>query len=132
MKKRCHKFSLKPHTADCCTRVHPRFFDQVGHETMYASSGNKHFFAKSCQTKIMSRAYKKWAQFLKIQYLKNQNYQKVFFNKVRSLSKIFFIDFFSKRFYQFLTQTNDFESKDFEILEEVVHNFGKSDDDMIQ
>ena len=21
-----------------------RFFDQVGHETMYASSGNKHFF----------------------------------------------------------------------------------------
>ena len=25
-------------------RVRPRFFDQVGHETMYASSGNKHFF----------------------------------------------------------------------------------------
>ena len=24
------------------TRVRPRFFDQVGHETMYASSGNKH------------------------------------------------------------------------------------------
>ena len=24
------------------------FFDQVGHETMYASSGNKHFFTKSC------------------------------------------------------------------------------------
>ena len=28
------------------TRVRPRFFDQVGHETMYASSGNKHFFTK--------------------------------------------------------------------------------------
>ena len=28
-------------------RVSPRFFDQVGHETMYASSGNKHFFTKS-------------------------------------------------------------------------------------
>ena len=27
-------------------RVHPRFFDRVGHETMYASSGNKHFFTK--------------------------------------------------------------------------------------
>ena len=27
-------------------RVRPRFFDQVGHETMYASSGNKHFFTK--------------------------------------------------------------------------------------
>ena len=30
------------------TRVCPRFFDQVGHETMYASSGNRHFFTKSC------------------------------------------------------------------------------------
>ena len=29
-------------------RVRPRFFDQVGHETMYASGGNKHFFNKSC------------------------------------------------------------------------------------
>ena len=29
-------------------RVCPRFFDQVGHETMYASCGNKHFFTKSC------------------------------------------------------------------------------------
>ena len=27
-------------------RVRPSFFDQVGHETMYASSENKHFFAK--------------------------------------------------------------------------------------
>ena len=25
-------------------RVRPRLFDQVGHETMYDSSGNKHFF----------------------------------------------------------------------------------------
>ena len=30
-------------------RVRPRFFDQVVHETMYASCGNKHFFTKSCQ-----------------------------------------------------------------------------------
>ena len=30
------------------TRVRPRFFDQLGHETMYASCGNKHFFTKSC------------------------------------------------------------------------------------
>ena len=28
------------------SRVRPRFFDQVGHETMYASSGNKQFFTK--------------------------------------------------------------------------------------
>ena len=30
------------------TRVRPRFFDQFGHETMYASSENKHIFTKSC------------------------------------------------------------------------------------
>ena len=29
-------------------RVRPRLFDQVGHETMFASSENKHFFTKSC------------------------------------------------------------------------------------
>ena len=34
--------------ASARTRVRPRLFDQVGHETMYASSGNKHFFTKSC------------------------------------------------------------------------------------
>ena len=71
------------------SRVLPRFFDQVGHETMYASSGNKHFFNKYCHC---------------------QTYQN----------------------YEFLTQKNDFESTNFEMLEEVVHNFGKSDDDMIQ
>ena len=26
-----------------CNRVRPRFFDQIGHETMYSSSGNKGF-----------------------------------------------------------------------------------------
>ena len=33
---------------DLVIRVRPRFFDQVGHEIMYASSGKKHFFTKSC------------------------------------------------------------------------------------
>ena len=46
-----------------CTyiRVRPRFFDQVGHGTMYASSGNKHFLTKLVivrPTKIMNRADK--------------------------------------------------------------------------
>ena len=36
------------HFRNLTTRVRPRFFYQVGHETMYASSGNKHFFTKSC------------------------------------------------------------------------------------
>ena len=31
------------------SRVRPRFFNQVGHENKYASSGNKHFFTKSCR-----------------------------------------------------------------------------------
>ena len=29
------------------SRVRSRFFDQVEHETVYASSGNKHFYTKS-------------------------------------------------------------------------------------
>ena len=32
---------------------------------------------------------------------------------------------------QFSTMKNDFENQNFEIFEEVVHNFGRSDDDMI-
>ena len=30
------------------SRVRPRFFDQVGHQTTNASIGNKHFFTKLC------------------------------------------------------------------------------------
>ena len=40
------------------SRVCPRFFDQVGHESMYASSGNKHFFTKSCHR----QTYKNYEQ----------------------------------------------------------------------
>ena len=29
-------------------KVRPRFFYQVGDQNMYVSSGNKHFFTKSC------------------------------------------------------------------------------------
>ena len=29
-------------------RYRPRFFDQVGHQTPYASMGNEHFFTKQC------------------------------------------------------------------------------------
>ena len=54
--------------ADPNNRVRPRFFDQVGHKTMYASSGNKHFSLNLVivrLTKIMNRADKNWAQFSK-------------------------------------------------------------------
>ena len=56
---------------------------------------------------------------------------KTFFDKSWSPSRIFFIESFLERFDQFLTQKNDFESTNFDMFEEVVHNFGKSDDDMI-
>ena len=61
------------------TRVRPRFFDQVGHETMYASNEKKHFplnLVNFRLAKIMNRAEKNWAQFYEIKYLKNQNFQK--------------------------------------------------------
>ena len=41
------KYSILNMSIDVKTRVCPRFFVQVGHETMYASSGNKHLFSKS-------------------------------------------------------------------------------------
>ena len=37
----------------------------------------------------------------------------------------------SERLLQFLMLKNDFESTNFAIFEEVVHNFNRSDDDMI-
>ena len=42
-------------------RARPRLFDEVGHETMYASSRNKHFSLNLViirPTKIMNRADK--------------------------------------------------------------------------
>ena len=39
--------------------------------------------------------------------------------------------FFLERFDKFLTQKNDFESTNFEMFKEIVHNLGKFDDDMI-
>ena len=70
---------------------------------MHASSGNKHFFTRSyhCQT--------------------YQNYE-------QSLQKLGTI---LEIFDQFLKQKNDFESTNFELFEEVVHNFGKPGGDMI-
>ena len=39
---------LRPNVGCIFNRVRQRFFDQVGHETMYVSWGNKNFFTKSC------------------------------------------------------------------------------------
>ena len=48
-------------------RVLSKFFEQVGHETMYASSGDKHFsliLVVVRLTKIMNRADKKLGTIL--------------------------------------------------------------------
>ena len=47
-KKTPHFNTLETVVKTIQTRVRLRFFDQVGHETMYSSSANKHFFTKSC------------------------------------------------------------------------------------
>ena len=77
---------------------------------MHLHSGNKHFFTKLCH----HQTYR--TQFQKIMCFKNQNVQKTFF---------------LEEFDQFLTQKNYFESTNFEMSEEVVHNLDKSDDDII-
>ena len=73
-------------------------------------------------TKIMNRADKNWANFQKIKYLKNENFQKHLFIKSWSLSPIFSKNFL-ETFDQFSTLINDFENHNFEMLEEVFHNF---------
>ena len=55
-------------------RVRPRFSDQVVHKTMYAFSGNKHFFNKSCHR----QTYQSYEERTKI----GHNF-KYFFGKIQ-------------------------------------------------
>ena len=64
----------------------------------------------------MNRAKNNWAHFLL---------------KVGLLVQYSSKNFFLARFNQFSTLKNDFENQNFEMFEEVVHNFGKSDGDII-
>ena len=73
-------------------------------------------------TKIMNRANKYWAHFW---------FSKNLFFKSLSPSLILFTEKKSERFCWFLMLKNDFASMNFAIFEEVVHNFGRSDNDMI-
>ena len=63
------------------SRLGPRFFDQVGHETMFASSGNEHFFTKSYHRQTYQnheQSRQKLGTILtKTKYLKNRNFQKI-------------------------------------------------------
>ena len=84
-------------------------------------------------TKIMNRVDKNWAHFQKLQYIKNQNFQKTFSIKVGLLVQYFSKNFSLERFDQFSTLKNDFKKpQNFEMFQEVVHNFGKSDGYIIQ
>jgi hypothetical protein len=68
-----------------CSRYHPRFFDQVGHQTTYASMGNKHSFTKSWHRKT----YQNYEQSTKIgQIFRKQSTLKVKVLKKKSLIKV--------------------------------------------
>ena len=81
-----------------------------------------HFF--DLPTEIMNRADKNWAHFQKTEY---NNLINVYWR----LGLIFFIKKWD-RFDQFQKLKNDFKSQNFAIFDKVVHNFGKSDEDMNQ
>ena len=72
-------------------RYLPRFFDQFGHQTTYASIGNKHFFTKSCHR----QTYQNYEQ--RPQRLQNSDFQSHF-----SASKIngIFLNLFFCEEYQ--------------------------------
>ena len=82
-------------------------------------------------TKIMNRSDKNWAHFQKTKYFKIQSFQKISFIKVDLLVKYSSQKKKSERYGWFLMPENDFESTNFAKFEEVVHNFGRSNDDMI-
>ena len=79
----------------------------------------------------MNRADENWAHFYKTKYFENQSFQKISFIRVDLLVKYSSQKKKSKRFGWFLMLKNDFESTNFANFEEVAHNFGMSDDDMI-
>ena len=69
--------------------------------------------------------------FRKKKYFINLSFQKHLLIKVDLLVKYSSQKKKSERFGWFLMPKNDFESTNFANFEEVVHNFGRSDDDMI-
>ena len=79
------------------SRVRSRFSDQVGHETMYASRGNKHFFTKSCHRQTYQnyeQSRQKLGTFLVDKVLQKSEFSKNFINISWSPNQIFIADFF--------------------------------------
>ena len=60
-------------------RYRPRFFDQVGYQTTYASMGNKHFFTKYY---LISNLPNSWTELTKIGHnFRKQSTEKKVFKK---------------------------------------------------
>ena len=88
-------------------------------------------FAKSCHGQTYQnyeQSRQKLDSILGNKVLWKSKFSETFLNTSWSPSQIFFNENF---FWKDLTQKNGFESTNFEMFKEVVHNFGKSDDDMI-
>ena len=130
--------SLHPYQTQVLSHIRIYIFwyrpRQFGHQTSYASIGNRYFFTISCNCQtyqIYEQSQQKLGTYLENKVLRNQSFQKISFLKGLYPSLIFFTEKKSERFHWFLMLKNDFESTNFAIFEEVVHNFGRSDDDMI-
>ena len=86
-------------------------------------------------TNIVNIAKKNWAHFYKTKFFRNQSFQTISLIKVDLQAKYSSQKKKqSERFGSFLLTKNDFESKfitNFANFEEVVHNFGRSDDGII-
>ena len=66
------------------TRYRPRFFDQVGHQTTYASMENKHFSTKYCHCQTYQnyeQSRQKLGTFLENKVLQKSKFSKKTFNK---------------------------------------------------
>ena len=69
---------------------------------------------------------KSWTELTKIMFICGKQ-----ITLKKFISQILFTEKKSERFSWFLMPKNDFEGTNFAHFEEVVHNFGWSDDDMI-
>ena len=64
--------------------IHPRFFDQVGHQTKYVSIGNRHFFTMSCHRQTYQnyeQSRQKLGTFLENKVLQKSKFSKNFIYK---------------------------------------------------
>ena len=91
-------------------RYRPRFFDQVGHQTTYASIGNRYFFIVSCHHQTYQnyeQSQQKLGTHLENKVLWKSKFSKNFLFKSWSLSLIFFTEKKWERFRWFLILKND-------------------------